>query len=59
MKKILTLLLVLSMTLALGACAQVEKLKNVELPPLPQVTLAKPMLLNPLMHSRLRNLLNS
>lgn len=38
MKKILTLLLVLSMTLALGACAQVEKLKNVELPPLPQVT---------------------
>lgn len=40
MKKMLALILALMTAVQLCACAEVEKLKNVELPPLPKVTAA-------------------
>ncbi len=38
MKKLMILMLTMAMALQLGACAQLERLKDVELPPLPTVT---------------------
>ena len=38
MKKLMILMLTMAMALQLAACAQVERLKEVELPPLPTVT---------------------
>ena len=40
MKKMLALVMALTVAVQLCACAEVEKLKNVELPPLPKVTAA-------------------